>query len=114
MASTVVIREYSDLKEDRVGHASILTRGPLATDDLGLPIKTILAGPGAADATPLTSRTRFLIIENKGINTIRYCIRPKNASGPFPATALHSPVLAGSMVSESAYPGAVISFIEAP
>ena len=113
MATLMVIREYNDVAQDRVGRSSVVILGQNVTDSLGLSIKTITATNVAADAAQLTARTHWVQIENKGALTVRYAVRPKNIYVTVPATALHVPVLAGSLAVEAVYPGAYISFVEA-
>lgn len=109
----VVIREYRDMKHDRSGLASGLILGQLATDHLGLPIKSVdTVGGTAVDCLPLTSRTNFVALEAVD-SDIRYKVRTKKFRyTPAPATDDDNPIPAGSVVMEAVYPGAVISFLQ--
>lgn len=99
----------------RAGGANVGTgtlKGPLVTDELGLPIKTVSTTPGeAVDSSPMTQRTHFVAIEPD--SDVRYAVRPKSALHvKLDATANHTPIPAGAVVIEAVYPGAVISFLQ--
>lgn len=108
-----MIREYRDMKHDRSGRASGLILGQLATDHLGLPIKTVdTVGGTAIDCLPLTSRTNFVAIEAVD-SDLRYKVRPKKFRyTPAAATDDDNPIPAGAVAMEAVYPGAVISFLQ--
>lgn len=101
------------MKHDRSGRASGVVLGQLATDHLGLPIKTVdTIGGTAVDCLPLTSRTNFVGLEAVDVD-VRYKVRPKKFRyTPAAATDDDNPIPAGGVVIEAAYPGAIISFLQ--
>jgi hypothetical protein len=114
LATTIVIREYGGIAETKVGQATVNTVGALLTDIKGQPIKSIVAGAGAADCAQLHSSCHWVQLENKGVATVRYAIRPKGMTTPVFATPFHPPITAGATVVEQVSPGTFISFVEAP
>ncbi len=109
----VIIREHRDQAHDRSGKPTGLLKGPLVTDEMGLPIKTVdTTGGTAVDCLPLTSKTHFVALESVD-NDVRYVVRPKKYRyTPLAATEDHTPIPATGVVFEAVYPGAIISFLQ--
>ena len=95
----------------RSGDATMLVKGPLVTDEFGLPIKVVTtAYDESVDCDALTPKTHFVALEAVDSN-IRYKVRPKKFRHiSAPATDDDTPIAAGATVIEAVYPGCVIAF----
>lgn len=114
MASTVYVREYSDVKHGRVGETSHLLRGDLATDELGLPVESVATVNNATrvNTGALTPKTNFVVIAS-GAVAIHYAIRPKSKlSIPIIPSSGHPKIAANSEVVVAVYPGCIIDMVE--
>jgi hypothetical protein len=115
VASTVILREFTDVSGRRMGGpgaVGTLVRRTLVTDAAGKAIKTVTTILGTAvDSIPLSPKTHFVEIE--GTVPLRYAVRPKNAPAiSVPATARHNLIPANTPTIIPVYPSAIISFLE--
>ena len=111
----VRIREYNDMARPRAGGANVgtgLLKGPIVTDELGLPIKTVNTSPGTSvDCAQLTRKTHFVALEADA--DVRYAVRPKALiRQSLAATENHPLIPAGATVIEAVYPQAIIAFLQ--
>jgi hypothetical protein len=105
----VTIREYGRIAESHSGKATVLARGVLITDELGLPIKTVVPVLGGVDSQPLTGKTHFVELENTGAAAVYYAVRPKGRTTTLTATTRHRAIQAGDVVIESVHPQCIIN-----
>lgn len=108
----VIIREYEKIAESKVGQASVLAVGILATDYNGTSVKTVVpqnAADGGNDVQ-MSARTHFIVITNNTATQVYYRIRKKGDTTSRPPTASHPTVPSGASVIEAVYPQAIINF----
>ena len=117
---SLTIYEYAEQGKSRSGvPLAGEVRGDLATDALGLPIKTLTPTTTAQDIQ-LSSRTRMVQFVTDGSTRIRYRFRPRsernmavnaNSIASQAPTSEHPTVGFSSVVSEATYSGAVVSIV---